>query len=265
MGSCRLRPNPSSRGRHKGYALAPPLMSNVRPHRMQFVSLVRTASPTANVLAALALTLLLLKLVVLNRVPATVPVFYDLGMLVEAVLSSVVASYAFYLVVVHVKEVSDRSTVRPYILKHSQRVVAACRQQIMAVSTTSGVPLAFESVTREQLTEAFTKLAPYGEAPMIIFPNNTANWLQYLEYFMRSTKQSIGRVLAQLPFLEARLVAQLASVDDCSHFEHLSLMGSSVPVRNADLSAWAPSFYKYVELCRALSSTLGAPGPEDAA
>lgn len=224
---------------------------------MKILHLVRTASPAANALAISALALLLLKLVVLNRIVAPVLLFYDLGLLVESVLASVVASYVFYLVVVHVKEVSDRSTVRPYVLKHSQRVVAACRQQLAALSAASAVQLPLESVTSERITQAFAKLSPYGEAPMIIFPDTTANWLQYLEHFMRQTKRSIARVLVQLPFLEAQLIAQLASVDDCSHFEHLSVMGSSIPVRNTDLTAWASSFYKYVELCRSLSATLG--------
>ena len=85
--------------------------------------LLKTASPAASRLAALALAGLVLKTLVLNRWPAPAAPMYDLGILIEAVLTSIVASYIFYLVVVHLKELRDRGAVAPYILRHTRRVV----------------------------------------------------------------------------------------------------------------------------------------------
>lgn len=231
---------------------------------MHLARLVRTASPEANLLAGVSLALLIFKFLVLNRFAAPAVGLYDLGVLFEAILASVVASYIFYLLVIHVKDTSDKSAVRPYVVKHSQRIVDTCRQQLNSFASATGISLSLESVSLAEITQAFTKVSPSGEAPMIYFPNKTATWLEYLEYNMGRSRQSIARVLAQLPFLEAELVAQLASIDDCSHFEHLTLMGSSIPVRNLDLTAWAPSFHKYVQLCKALSRSIGHAVAEDA-
>lgn len=74
-----------------------------------------SASRGATCLAGAALVALATKVLMLNRWPAPSTFFYDFGVLVEAVLASVVASYIFYLFVVHLKDVNDKKAVGTYI------------------------------------------------------------------------------------------------------------------------------------------------------
>jgi hypothetical protein len=78
---------------------------------MKLIRLLRSARPEANLLAASATTLLVLKVLVLNRFPAFFSGAYELGLIVERILASIAASYVFYLLVVHLKAQSDKAAV----------------------------------------------------------------------------------------------------------------------------------------------------------
>ena len=227
---------------------------------MRILALLRTASPTANFLAASSTVALLLKVLVLDQLPEMFPGAHKAGLLSDAILTSVVASYVFYLLVVHVKEQTDKDTLRPYIQKHATRVVGDCLSQLSEISKTTGSALSLDSVEKEDVLAAFAKIQPYSPAPLIISPSNArANWFEYFSYHEVRTKGSIRKLLDQLVFLDSRLVATITAIDDCSHFTHLSLVRES-RVSNADLSVWAPPFWDYCVLCRALNSYLSAPG-----
>jgi len=105
------------------------------------IRFLRSARPEANLLAASALAALLLKILVLNRFPALFFGAYELGLVVEAILASVVASYVFYLFVVHLKSQSDKGAVQPYIVKHTTRVVEDCQSQLLEISKLSGISI----------------------------------------------------------------------------------------------------------------------------
>jgi hypothetical protein len=140
---------------------------------MRFLAnLIKSAAPGASHLAALALALLALKILVLNRWPASTTPVYELGLLGEAVLASVVASYVFYLLVVHLKEVSDRAVVSPYINRHTNRVVGVCEHQLGDIGRAVGCSLSLETLTEQEVTAAFSKIAPYSAAP----PGYRCNW-----------------------------------------------------------------------------------------
>ena len=225
---------------------------------MNLIRMVRSAAPEANFVAGVSLVLLITKILVLNRYPAKIVGVYEFGVTFESTLSSVIASYVFYLLVVHFKEVTDRAAVAPYVNKHVQRVVFDCKHQLSAFHTASKVALSLDTVTLAEVTEAFSQIAPFAPAPMTFMPEHSeANWLQYFEYYMAKTKRGITRIFAQLPYIDAKLVGLLTSIDDCTHFEGLELIGSEVPVVNADLSVWAPSFYEYCEQCRDLQRFIG--------
>lgn len=211
--------------------------------------LFKSASRPATYLAVGSLALLAAKTLILNRWPAATVVVYDLGVLAEAILASIVASYIFYLLVVHLKEVSDRAAVSPYIDRHTSRVVGDCECQLGDIARAAGTSLTLESLTEKAVSDAFSKLAPYSAAPLVLGTiGNNANWLQYFEYFKVRTRGSIARVLAQLIYLDARRVSLLAEIDDCSHFSSVGHV-LHIQIRNTDLSSFASTFFKYCKLC----------------
>lgn len=225
---------------------------------MQLLRIVKSASPEANFLVLFSVALLLAKILILNRFPSFFFGAYELGGHVEAILAGVIASYVFYLYVVHLKELRDKTTVRPYINKHSMRTVGSCENQLRDISNVSGVNLTFKNATVVEISDAFKKIAPYSKAPLIISQNDDyANWFQYFAFNQRRSKESIKRVLDQLPYLDAKLASALTAIDDCSHFHHMDFLGGIV-VRNTDLSSWAPEFADYCKLCIELRDILPA-------
>lgn len=213
------------------------------------VNLIKSAAPAASYLAAGALALLVLKILVLNRWPASAAAIHELGLLGEAVLASVVASYVFYLLVVHLKEVSDRAVVSPYIDRHTIRVVGTCERQIGDIGRAAGCSLSLETLTEQEVTAAFSKIAPYSAAPLVMGSiGNNANWLQYFDFQKSRTRESIARVFGQLIYLDARRVSLLAEIDDCSHFSAIGHI-LHIPIRNPDLGSFASAFFAYCEVC----------------
>ena len=85
-------------------------MSRLRSIPLSLIRLLRTTRPEANVLAGLALLSLILKVLVFNRIRAFFYRAYEMGLVVEAILASIVASYVFYLLVLHLREQSDKGT-----------------------------------------------------------------------------------------------------------------------------------------------------------
>ena len=220
---------------------------------MNLRRLFKSIPSEANVLAAGSLALFLFKTLALNRSPAAFVGAYELGLLVEGVLGSVIASYAFFVIVVHFREVTDRSRLEPYVAKHVARIANDCQLQLNAFSTNPNRRLDLDFLTLDEVNAAFAACAPYAEAPMVYLPGiANANWLQYLEHFTEKAQRTIGRVLVQLQYIDAELVGLLTSIEDCGHFEHVQLTGSTLPVGNVNLSAWAPTFFEYCERCRAL-------------
>lgn len=140
-----------------------------------FIRLLRTARREANRLAALALSSLTVKVLVFNRVPALFYGAHELGLIVEPILASIVASYVLYLIVVHLKEQSDKATIRPYIAKHTTRVVGDCQSQLTEISRVTGTEISLANASKELITDAFKKIARYSEAPLFILPNVQAN------------------------------------------------------------------------------------------
>lgn len=228
---------------------------------MRIVRLVATASREANFLAAGATLALLLKILLLNRLPLLFSGAYELGLIAEAILASVVASYVFYFFVVHIKEQADREIVRPYLARHSMRVVGDCASQLRELANVSRVTLDLRSLSETDVSSAFSAIPPYSHAPMLLSPDPSdhANWFDYFIEHERRTRESIRRLLDQLPFLDASLVGVLVAIDDCSHFHNMRVL-ANLRVQNPDLSSWAESFHGYCLLCRQLEDHLAQLG-----
>ena len=204
-------------------------------------------------LAAGSAILLLLKILIFNQLPSIILGAYELGIIFEAILASVIASYIFYLLVVHLKEIDDKIIIQPYLQRQLNAVLGSCTAQLNEISKTSGIKLELSGLTKDGVNSAFTKISPYSNAPLLISvqPNQYANWFQYFTHYENRTKQGIRKLLDQLPFLDASLVSAIAQIDDCSHFSTISFVLSN-RVRNEDLSAWSSTFFDYAILCKDL-------------
>lgn len=221
---------------------------------MRLLLLLRSVPLVANIVAGASMVLLVLKALVLNRLPGAFTGAQELGVLVDSVLTSIVASYIFFVMVVHWPNTRDRLLVRPHVARHSRQVVRFCRQQLAALGGATGTTLEFESLSTDELRKAFRATNPNAPAPMVFFPGNqTATWIQYLEHHVERSLTSIARTLSNVQFIEARLVQLLTSIEDSSYFLQMRLVGSA-PMRNTDLSVWAEPFIQYCALCNQLEA-----------
>lgn len=239
-------------------------MNNIKNQFLQIKILLKTASKEANILTITALIFLILKIFILNRLPQFFPGAYDIGVIIESVLASIIASYIFYLFVVHIKEKSDNDILRPYIKSHALKIVSDSHSQINAISQHSGVILDSENLKKEDLKNALSKIHPYGTAPLVITPNTgqSANWVQYFYYYKESNRNQIRKLLDQLRFLDASLVADLTKIDDCGHFSAMSILINSY-LRNEDLSTFSEQIHEYHILCQSLNIRLKKLGLAD--
>lgn len=224
---------------------------------MNLINLVRTASQEANALTSVAAVALLIKILWLNRFPGRFFGAHELGLIVEAILASVVASYIFYLLVVHVKEYSEREILRPYVEKHSRRLVGDCMSQVMEIAKASSMNLEVATISMSDISSAFSKISPNSDAPLIMSVQTMkhANWFQYFDHHKTRSTESIRKLLDQLPFLDANLVGIVTAIDDCMHFTQLKILTTS-KVSNETLSVWSKSFYDYCMLCKRLDAHL---------
>src|SRR6185369_10178709 len=140
-----------------------------RPTRMDVARLfIRTIPPTLNWLALISLALLLLKIFVFDKLPEPVRGLSNLGIVFEGLLASVLASYVFYLIIVHLKGFNDRRHVYPFIMKWADRIVGVCRGQLRDVGKAAGMNLQLSSVTHADIETAMKVVNPHTEAPLLI-------------------------------------------------------------------------------------------------
>lgn len=90
----------------------------------------KTIPRAVNLAALISTILLLVKLFIFNKIPEPVGGLHELGLVFEAVLASVLASYVFYLIVVHFKEVREKKTIYPFVTRWANLVVKDCKTQI---------------------------------------------------------------------------------------------------------------------------------------
>lgn len=216
----------------------------------------RTASFSANMAALASVIALAAKVVLLNDVPERFAYGYEFGLVIERLLGAIVASYIFYLLVVHLREWRAKERLRPYVEKYARSVYRSCDGQLSQFTDADGQKLTLDTVTHEQITEKFKQIAPHSQAPMVIGQAGTpADWLQLFEYWINRSRASIERVLGQHRFLDPELIALLVAIDDSNHF-HFVLEMRGYQFKNADMSVWADPFYEYCAKCRELKNYL---------
>lgn len=227
------------------------------PHLLKSFQFFRTIPNALNVLALASIAGLIIKVFLLNHIPEWFRGAYEIGVVFDGLLASVFASYVFYLIVVHGKDLHDKSIISPHINKWAASIVRDCNSQLRSFSKAGDIDLNLETISQETVNSAFSKLGPYSEAPLAVGLNKNANWLQFMQCHNAQTSDHISKILTQLRFLDAQLVALLTAISDCNHFEIIRLF-SKFPITNTDLSAFSNQFYDYCVACRSLDTYLKA-------
>ena len=118
---------------------------------------LKTIPLSLNILLIFALILLPLKIFIFNSIPEIFNGAHEVGTIFEGVLGSILASYIFYLIVVHVKEVNDKKVIYPHIIQWAQLVVNDSISQLQAFEKESDIELSLPTLTLEQIEQSFKK------------------------------------------------------------------------------------------------------------
>lgn len=217
---------------------------------MKYFSFFRTANKAATLSTLISLIALFIKIVCLNPLPSATAQIYDLGVVVDAILTSVIASYIFYLFSVHLKEVRDKQLLSPYLDGKTYSVIGGCEMLLAELGKQTGVVLTLEKIDGTILKDALSKISFQSSAPLMI-GSVQANWYQYFEYQEANTKDAISRLLARMTFLEPEFIVLLDAIQESSHIKIGSTLRDFL-LRNPDLSAYAGTLVHYCKQCLAL-------------
>lgn len=214
----------------------------------------KTIPKPLNILVLLSIVILATKIFYFNQLPEVFNGAYEVGIIVEGLLASIVASYIFYLIVVHFKETKDKKLIYPYILKWAKNVVGACDSQIKEISSATGIQMNLLSITQNQVDQAMNNLNPHAQAPLIIIsPNKYANWLQYLCYNMNRSRSYISKIMSQIIYIDSKLVALVTAIEESTYFYIIS-QATHHQIRNTNMSFISNNFFEYCQKCINLKS-----------
>lgn len=205
----------------------------------------------ANLLAIAAAVVLLIKILAANELPEIFRNAYEVGVVFEGLLGSILASYVFFLIVVHLKERRDIASISTFINAWRDRIVGDCCSTVQAVGKATDMQLDLASLTLEDVEKAFAKIDPQASAPLMIKLNDYATWMGYLKYNNDRTRRWINKLFTQLKYVPAELTAKVLDIDNCTYFYVVDVAASHA-MKNTDASFLASNFYDYCELCRKL-------------
>jgi len=219
---------------------------------MKFLRNILAVSPFLNFALVIAIGSILTMEAYLFEMPEIVPWGAEFGAVFYKLCLSIMASYLFYFIVVHLKSQSDKENINAFVASKSYRVVGEYKSQLSSIKNESNSTVESEYPTKDEIEAMFRSIDPKGKAPLVFGQlGNHANWMQYMSYHNKRTQDLIKKVFVKMPFLDSRLVRLLAEIDDSTHFSAVETT-ISFNFNNTDLSAWAGSFYDYSVLCKKL-------------
>ena len=189
---------------------------------------------------------------------ADIPEFFSgaakIGSIVSALSVAYIASYIFYVVVVHIKHVRDSEHIHPYIALKTRQIVAGLREITLqiVVRANGDSNVAYPS---QQEFSAMTKGILLGDpAPEAYtrIPAGVSSWLDFLKYWKQLTEERIDALFANAQFLEAEHVRLLLNIRENPFFFQLRMFSESI--LKQDCSFLASTLYRLSESTRALET-----------
>lgn len=163
---------------------------------------------------------------------------------------SIIASYIFYFIVIHLKSMRDKENINTFVSSKVCQIVGDYNKQLSEIKKVSNLKDDKTTYELEDWKDLLIKISPKAQAPLIL-GTRYATWMQYFSYYNKRTQSHIQKIFVNMPFLDSELVKILAHIDDCSHFSVIDLL-SSVSFNNDNMEGFASTFLEYAELCRQL-------------
>ena len=231
---------------------------------MKILSYFKTVPKEVNKIVIVAFSMWVIKVFVLNQIPAPLYFFYQFGELFEKLCSSVISSYIFYVFVTHWTAAKSKATIYPYVSKQVEFLVSECSAQIDDFNkAVSGNKLSFENLQIADLKAVLKQIQPTNNSPLLLNfdPTICASWIEYMAYHNNRTKKTVDKLLQKINLLDADTVKHLSEIEDCSHLAIVDDMCKiyrqkrTIPPFNgcSDMSGYAEYFFSYYEIVKKFS------------
>ncbi|ODB35618.1 hypothetical protein BB427_03180 [Pseudoalteromonas sp. BMB] len=222
-----------------------------------FIDFILSAPAPLNWLALISIISIVIKPLLFDKIPELFNGAKELGIILEAVLASVIASYIFYLIVVHKKQCDDNQLILPLVNKWARSLVSDCKGLLNAIAKESDTELAFEKLDESQLKIALEKIdLNRNSAPLHIYAQGAATWFQYLSYNRTRALENTSSIFSQVVFLDAEFASKIIKINDSHYLNQIELV-AEFPINNTEAQFLSKPLYDYVQCCRDLDEYLG--------
>lgn len=214
---------------------------------------IQSAPSAANFLTSISIAFLLIKVFILNRYSLNIFGLYELGLIVEGTLISVIASYIFFIYVVQFKELKDKEITAPYIVKHCNRIISTRDSILRDISKQTKLQITADNLDKEVLTSALIAINAKDDAPMVSAQDYTkhVNWIIYMYNQATHTKRSIAKLLEKVHWLSPEILYTLTEIEEDSFIGLLDTI-KGVNVNYTDLKFLADGIEKHNDSCNSL-------------
>jgi hypothetical protein len=135
---------------------------------------------------------------------------------------ALISSYIFYLVVVQLRRLQDKSNLLPLLTSKSSSIVGDAGAVAGQLRDSSGqeVKGSYPSLAE---TEAMCSKVGASDTINLLpeFGIRIQTHLEYLVFLMQHTKGAIAEIYAVMPYLDSEHVKLLSNIDDCRYFNIL--------------------------------------------
>ena len=198
------------------------------------------------------------------------PFAHEVGEIVEALFMSYVASFIFYLVVVHSKETKDKISFYPYALQLSRQIVQTVNYELQSMARKVVIDIEIDNVSEEQIKnisntldiESRSNVMPKKKDVLKIDKDGNP----YLEMMTWSEAQlsnrrlifwKIEQIISSRMLIDTEWIELLMKIDYCDHMTF-----SSLQIENQDCGIGTVSllqndgkeYYDFYKLINKLSN-----------
>ncbi len=183
---------------------------------------IKTLPRALTILSLFSLGFLILKVTLLNSIPEIFEYGHELGVMVEGILLSVVASYIFYLIVVHYKETKEKASLIPYVIEWCEGLVASSRNVISVVFDAKDVSYDYKLLSRDDIAQVVSNLDPYQENISLYqkgkLTRHIGNWYGFFSSLQELDLIKLERIKNSKYLLEAELIEIVTDIAECSYY-----------------------------------------------
>lgn len=215
-----------------------------------FWELVRGVPKGVNLLCIASVVVLLVKVFWLNRLPAAFEGAQEAGVLVDAILTSVVASYVFYLLTSRLPEFEKQRVFAPYVQTKAKQARGACESLLKYIGDEVGETLDIEVLDRDTLRGCLARIVPTAKAPFMV-GNRDGTWLELINHECVRARGNAEQLQEKSPFLDAEVALAAGRVVEAQIFKFIETIQSQ-PLKARGSEFLTSTLYTFFQDCRSL-------------